>query len=133
MASQKIKTSKVSFVKKHFDVLILPMASQKITTSKVYFNAIFDVLIVVVLINSKDIFDVLISTFWSTKKTISTFWSFWPVDVLIVDVPTPSHKNLNKILLLLKFFIIYKTGNFKYCYNIFYSICYYKFFFFLFL
>ncbi len=52
-------------------------------------SAIFDVLIVVVLINSKDIFDVLMSTFWSTKKTISTFWNFWPVDVLIVDVPTP--------------------------------------------
>jgi hypothetical protein len=63
MASQKIRTSKVSFVKKHFDVLILPMALKRITTSKVYFNAIFDVLIVVVLINSKDIFDVLISTF----------------------------------------------------------------------
>ena len=37
-------------------------------------KSIFDVLIVGVLINSKDIFDVLISTFWSTKKTISTFW-----------------------------------------------------------
>jgi hypothetical protein len=53
-------------------------------------SAIFDVLIVVVVINSKDIFDVVMSTFWSTKKTISTFWNFWPVDVLIVDVPTPS-------------------------------------------
>ena len=61
MASQKIRMSKVFFVKKHFDVLILPMASQKIRTSKVYFNAIFDVLIVVVLINSKDIFNVLIN------------------------------------------------------------------------
>jgi hypothetical protein len=54
-------------------------------------SAIFDVLIVVVVINSKHIFDVLMSTFWSTKKTISTFWNFWPVDVLIVDVPTPCH------------------------------------------
>ena len=57
------------------------------------FNAIFDVLIVGVLINSKDIFDVLISMFWSTKKTISTFWNFWPVDVLIVNVLTPSLKS----------------------------------------
>jgi hypothetical protein len=56
------------------------------------FNAIFNVLIVGVLINSKDIFDVLISMFWSTKKTISTFWNFWPVDVLKFDVPTPSQK-----------------------------------------
>ncbi len=46
--------------------------------------------IVGVLINSKYIFDVLISMFWSTKKTISTFWNFWPVDVLKFDVPTPS-------------------------------------------
>ena len=58
---------------------------------KSIFNAIFDVLIVGVLINSKDIFDVLISMFWSTKKTILTFWNFGPVEVLIVDVPTPSH------------------------------------------
>ena len=63
------------------------------------FNAIFDVLIVVVLINSKDIFDVLISTFWSTKKTISTFWSstefsefFMVFDVLIFVVLTFSQK-----------------------------------------
>ena len=59
-------------------------------------SAIFDVLIVVVVINSKDIFDVLMLTFWSTKKTISTFWNFWPVDVLIVDVPTPCHVNVPK-------------------------------------
>jgi hypothetical protein len=68
MALQKIRTSKVAFVKKHFDVLILPMALRMITTLKVVF---------------------WLSTFWSTKKTISTFWNYWPVDVLIVDVPTP--------------------------------------------
>ena len=56
------------------------------------FDVLFDVLIVGVLINSKDIFDVLISMFWSTKKTISTFWNFWPVNVLKFDVPTPSQK-----------------------------------------
>jgi hypothetical protein len=74
MASQKIRTSKVSFVKKHFDVLILPMALKKITTSKVYFLCYFrrsdrrscDQLKshfrrcdVVVVINLKDHFDVL--------------------------------------------------------------------------
>jgi hypothetical protein len=70
MVLQKIRMSKVSFVNKHFDVLILPMALRKITTSKVYFRrsdrcssdqlkrhfrpSDFDV-----LINSKHIFDVL--------------------------------------------------------------------------
>ncbi len=59
------------------------------------FNAIFDVLIVGVLINSKVIFDVLISKFWSTKKTISTIWSstefsefFLVFDVVIFVVLT---------------------------------------------
>jgi hypothetical protein len=37
MALQKIRTSKVAFVKKHFDVLILPMALRMITTLKVVF------------------------------------------------------------------------------------------------
>jgi hypothetical protein len=74
MALQKITTSKVSFVKKHFDVLILPMALKKITMSKVYFRCYFrrsdgrssDELKshfrrcdVIVVINSKAIFDVL--------------------------------------------------------------------------
>jgi len=45
-------------------------------------KSIFDVLIVVVVINSKDIFDLLILTFWSTQNTFSTFWNIWPVDVL---------------------------------------------------
>ncbi len=34
-----------------------------------------------------------LSMFWSTKKTISTFWKKCPVVVLKFDVPTPSHFN----------------------------------------
>jgi hypothetical protein len=78
--SDKNETFNVLFIL--FDVLIFVVV---INSFRRCDNLLFDV-----LINYKDHFDVLISTFWSTKKTISTFWNFWPVNVLIVDVPTPS-------------------------------------------
>jgi len=62
-----------------------------------------------------------LSTFWSSLKKLSTFW---PFDVLIFDVPTPSQINVTlchvlvnaSIQFLLVFLIFYSFGEIVFIY-----------------